>query len=134
MNRTVTKGPANPERSFGISVGLVLCVIAAALVWRGRTGRAEVLGIIGAVLLACGLLYPPILKRPSAIWWRFSRVLGHVNARVLLTVMFAVVFVPVSLLWRITGKDPLARKRNRWPGWTPYPARYRDRHHFTRMF
>jgi len=130
----MNKGPRNPERSFGISVGIVLCLIAAALVWRGRIGRAEVVGGIGAVLLVCGLVYPPILRRPSALWWRASRALGQFNARVLLTLMFAVVFVPLSLLWRLVGKDPLARKRDRWPGWSPYPVRYRDRHHYTRMF
>src|SRR5436305_691415 len=130
----MNKRLANPERSFGISVGLVLCAIAAALVWRGRVGRAEVVGAIGGTLLACGLLYPPILNWPSAIWWRFSRVLGHVNARVLLTLMFALVFVPLSLLWRAIGKDPLASRRDRWPGWSTYPARYRHKHHYMRMF
>ena len=130
----MTKGPKDPERSFGVSVGIVLCAIAAALVWRGRIGRAEVLGAVGVALLICGLVYPPILKRPSAVWWRFSRALGHVNARILLTLLFALVFVPLSLFWRLTGKDPLARRRDRWPGWSPYPARYRDRHHYTRMF
>jgi len=128
------KSPANPARSFGISVGAVLCAIAASLVWRGRMGRAEVVGTIGVLLLLCGLLYPPILRGPSAIWWRFSRVLGHFNARVLLTLMFALVFVPLSLLWRLVGKDPLARKRDRWAGWSTYPAKYRDKHHYTRMF
>ena len=127
-------GPANPERSFGVSVGIVLCAIAAALAWRGRVGRAEAVGTIGVVLLACGLLSPSILKGPSAIWWRFSRVLGNFNARVLLTLMFALVFVPLSLFWRLIGKDPLARRRDRWPGWSTYPARYRDKHHYTRMF
>ena len=122
------------ERSFGVSVGAVLCAIAAALVWRGRLGRAEVVGAIGLVLLTCGLLYPPILKYPSAIWWRFSRALGHFNARVLLTLMFALVFVPLSLLWRLIGKDPLTRRRDRWPGWSTYPVRYRDKHHYRRMF
>jgi hypothetical protein len=134
LSQRMNKGPKNPERSFGISVGAVLCAIAAALVWRGRMGRAELLGTIGVVLLSCGLLYPPILRGPSAIWWRFSRVLGHFNARVLLTLMFALVFVPLSLLWRLIGKDPLARKRDRWPGWSTYPAKYRDKHHYMRMF
>ena len=130
----MSKGPNNPERSFGVSVGGVLCAIAAALVWRGRVGRAEVVGAIGAVLLVSGLLWPAILKGPSAIWWRFSRVLGHFNARVLLTLMFALVFVPLSVLWRFAGKDPLARRRDRWTGWSSYPVRYRDKHHYMRMF
>jgi len=130
----VNKDPKSPERSFGVSVGLVLCAIAAALVWRGHAGRAEVIGLAGAVLLTCGLVYPPILKRPSVVWWRFSRALGQVNARILLTLLFSIVLVPLSLVWRLTGKDPLTRRRDRWPGWSPYPVRYRDRHHYTRMF
>jgi len=130
MNRALK----NPERSFGISVGIVLCLIAALLLWRGHTGRAQLLAALGAALLICGLAYPPILRRPSAAWWRFSRALGNLNARVLLTLMFSLVFVPISLLWRLTGKDPLARRRERWDGWSRYPLRYRDKHHYTRMF
>jgi Saxitoxin biosynthesis operon protein SxtJ len=130
----MTRGPKNPERSFGVSVGIVLCVIAALLWWRGRVGRAEVLGAIGGVLLIAGLVYPPVLTYPSAAWWRFSRVLGHFNARVLLTIFFAVVLTPVGLVWRLIGKDPLGRRRDRFEGWSPYPARYRDRNHFSRMF
>ena len=56
------KGPKNPERSFGVSVGLVLCVIAVVLWWRGRVGRAEILGAIGAVLFVAGLVHPPRCK------------------------------------------------------------------------
>ena len=40
----MSKGPKNPERSFGVSVGAVLCVLAAILWWRHRILRAEVLG------------------------------------------------------------------------------------------
>ena len=128
------KGPKNPERSFGVSVGIVLCLIAAVLVWRGRIGRAEILGAVGAVLLVAGLVHPPLLTYPSAAWWKFSRALGYVNARVILTILFAIVLVPLSLVWRLTGKDPLARSRARWTGWSPYPPRYRDPHHYDRMY
>jgi hypothetical protein len=128
------KGPANPERSFGISVGIVLCAIALLLAWRGRIGRAEITGGIGAVLLFLGLTYPPLLKYPSAVWWKFSRVLGYINARVLLSIVFFLVLTPLGLFWRITGKDPLTRRRRGWKGWTTYPARYKDARHFDRMF
>jgi xanthine/uracil permease len=124
----------NEERSFGISVGTVLCVIAALLWWRGRIVRAELVGAVGGLLLAAGLIYAPILKYPSAAWWRFSRVLGHFNARVLLTILFSIVLVPLSIVWRITGKDPLARRRDKWSGWSVYPVRYRDSKHYERMF
>ncbi len=128
------KKPVNRDRSFGISVGVVLLAIAAALWWRGRVGRAEIVGGVGAFLLITGLVYAPLLKYPSAVWWRFSKVLGYVNARILLTVLFSVVLVPVSLVWRLTGRDPLARRRRTWPGWSAYPPRYRDPKHYERMY
>ena len=40
--------PRNPERSFGVSVGIVLCVIAAILWWRGRVTRADAGHDLGA--------------------------------------------------------------------------------------
>lgn len=130
----MAKGPKNPERSFGVSVGAVLLLIAAALWWRGRVGRAEILGGIGAVLLLFGVVRPQLLKWPSALWWRFAGVLAYVNARILLTLLFSVLLVPLSLVWRVIGKDPLMRRRDKFEGWTPYPDRYRDRTHFERMF
>ncbi len=128
------KGPKNPERSFGISVGTVLMVMAAALWWRGHIARAEILGAVGAVLLIAGLTCPAFLKYPSAAWWRMAKALGYVNARVLLTLLFVLVLLPLSLIWKVIGKDPLARDRRTWPGWSPYPVRYRDRQHYDRMY
>jgi hypothetical protein len=130
----MAKGPKNPERSFGISVGGVLIAIALLLWWKGRLGRAEWLGAIGVGLLFFGVVRPQLLKYPSLVWWRFAGVLAYVNARILLTLLFSVLLVPLSLVWRVLGKDPLARRRERFQGWTPYPDRYRDRTHFERMF
>jgi len=129
-----TQGPGGSERSFGLSVGGFLCVIAVLLLWRRRIGRAEVLGAIGGTLVLLGVLWPSILKWPNILWWRFARVLGYVNARVILTILFGLVLLPLGLVWRMMGKDPLARRKSNWPGWSPYPGRYRDRRHYQRMY
>ena len=130
----MNKGPKNPERSFGVSVGGVLVLLAGLLLWRHRLLRAEVVGGVGAVLLVLGLIAPPLLKYPSRYWWKFSRALGHVMARVWLTALFALILTPVSLVWRAIGRDPLDRRRDKWPGWSPYPARYRNRKHYDQMY
>lgn len=127
-------GPAHPERSFGVSVGGVLCALAALVAWRGSAQPAISLAAVGAALVALGLLLPRFLYWPSKGWWRLVHILGFVNARIILTVLFAVLLVPLGLLWRLTGKDPLARRRSAWPGWSPYPARYRDPKHYSRMY
>lgn len=126
--------PHFKERSFGKSVGGVLVLIALYMVWRGRLTAAGITGGTGAVLVILALTRPVLLKWPSAVWWKFAMVLGYVNARVILTLAFAIVFVPLGLLWRLTGRDPLANRRAAFRGWTPYPARYRNRDHFTKMY
>ncbi len=128
------KGPKNPERSFGLSVGGVLLAIAAFAVWRHRIATAEILGGIGLVLVVFGAIKPSLLYYPSKVWWRFAIALGWVNARIILSIAFALVLTPLSLIWRAIGRDPLQRRRSSWQGWTPYPPRYRNTDHFTKMY
>jgi hypothetical protein len=126
--------PGARERGFGVSVGIVCCLVAAYLLWRGRFTGAQIAGGLGTSLVILGLLRPSLLKVPSDLWWAFSHALGWLNARVILTSLFVVLLTPVGLLWRVTGKDPLRRRRQMAGGWMPYPARYRDRKHYERMF
>jgi hypothetical protein len=128
------KAANNQARSFGLSVGAVLCAIDLFFWSRGRLVRAEITGAMGVLLLVPGLVYPAVLARPAALWWRFSHALGRINARVLLTLVFGAVFVPMSILWRLTGKDPLGRRRDRFSGWSPYPVSHRNSTHYTRMY
>ena len=128
------QAPDFQERSFGKSVGGVLVLIAVYMAWRGRITAATVTGAIGAVLVVLALTQPRLLKWPSAVWWKFALVLGYVNARVILTLAFAIVFVPLGSLWRLIGRDPLMKRRDGFRGWTPYPERYRNRDHFNKMY
>jgi len=129
-----SRSPYFHERSFGLSVGGVLMLVAAVLLWRGRAQYAEVVGALGALLIAVGRVKPSLLKWPSAAWWRLALILGYVNARIVLTFAFVLVLTPIGLIWRAIGRDPLARRRDRSPGWTPHPARYRASYHYTRMY
>jgi hypothetical protein len=121
-------------RSFGLWVGGVLCAIALLLFWRGRMGRAEIFGIVGVVLVVCGAVSPFLLRWPSVWWLAFARALGYVNARILLTVIFGLIFVPLSIAWRLMRRDPLGLDRGRFSGWLPYPATRQDRSHYSRMY
>jgi hypothetical protein len=128
------KAPPDRDRQFGLAVGTVLILIAAVLVWRGRILTAEILGVVGAVLVILGRFAPRLLKYPSAVWWKVAMVLGYVNARIILTLIFMIVLAPLGVIWRLIGRDPLGRRRSEWAGWTAYPERYRDGSHYKRMY
>jgi hypothetical protein len=126
--------PHFQERSFGVSVGGVMIAVGAYFAWRGRIDRATLVAGAGAALVILGLIAPTLLKYPSKAWWKMAMVLGYVNARVILTIAFLILLTPMGLLWRLIGKDPLARHRKNWSGWSPSPARFRDPDHFNRMY
>ena len=126
--------PDFKEKSFGKAVGGFLLLLSVVLWWRGRITNAEIMAGIGAVLVVLGFTAPKLLKWPSVVWWKFASILGYVNARIILTVAFLIVLTPLALVWRLLGRDPLAIQKRHWPGWSPYPARYRDKDHFTRMY
>ena len=128
------KPPPDRDRQFGLAVGTVLVLLAGFLYWRGRITIAQIMAPIGVVLVVLGRFAPRLLKYPSAVWWKLAMVLGYVNARIILTVIFVLVLTPLGLLWRLIGRDPLARRKSNWEGWSAYPARYRDREHYTRMY
>jgi hypothetical protein len=129
-----TRGPKNPERSFGVSVGGAMCTFATVAAWRHHPFGAAIAGIAGAPVLVLGLTLPRLLAWPSALWWRLVHILGYVNSRVLLTVMFSAIIVPLNVFWRLTGNDPLGQRKGSDNGWSPYPQRYRDRRHYSRMY
>ena len=103
------------------------------LVARIAADRVDPRGSSVVALIGLGLTAPRALYWPSLVWWKLVHVLGYINARIILTVLFAVLLVPLSLFWRLTGKDPLGRRRA-GTGWSPYPGRYRDPKHYSRMY
>ena len=125
------RGPT--ERSFGFSVGAVCLAIGGWLWWRGSGSRALGLLGIGGLLVACAVVAPRVLRGPNRVWMRVAGVLGWLNARILLTVFFAVVLTPVGLLMRLFGRNPLKGEHGD-SNWRPYSIRRRDPRHYENQF
>ncbi len=96
-------------RSFGLTLGIALLIIAGVLHWRDISGFVFVAGI-GGLILSIGLIAPNLLRPLYKPWMALALVLGFIMTRVILTVMFIVLFIPIGLLMRLFGKDPLRRK------------------------
>lgn len=124
---------APTERAFGIGVGFACVALGALLGWRGYSTPGLTLVALGAVLMALGRLAPSALRVPSRYWWRFAQALGWVNARVLLTLFFALVLTPVGVIMRLFGHNPL-RPPHAQTNWGAYSVRRRDPKHYEQMF
>jgi len=121
------------ERAFGTSVGTACLVLGVLLVWRGALTIGALCVAVGATLVVLGRVAPSALRVPNRCWWRFAQVLGWINARVLLTLFFALVLTPVGLVIRLVGRNPLQPVQAQ-TSWERYASRRRDRNHYEKMF
>jgi len=66
---------------------------------------------LGAGLFtAAGLLVPGMLRPVYFVWMQLGQALGWINTRLVLGLVFFLMFAPVALLLRVLGKDPLHRR------------------------
>jgi hypothetical protein len=99
------------DRSFGLTVGGVMLLVGIVKLWRGSIVGAWWLAL-AAMLLGLALLYPAALAPLNRLWRRLSLVLNRVVNPVVLAALFFVAVVPVALMMRTLGKDPLRLRRD----------------------
>ena len=120
---------------FGTSVGTVCCLVATIQFWRGRPIWAIGFGSVGVFLIAAALVAPAVLWAPSRVWWRLARTLAWVNTRIVLSLLYFLVFTPLAIVFRLMGRDSLKRRWQRGTsGWTRSPDRLHQATHFDHMY
>ena len=122
-------------RRFGVTVGGVFLALGAVSRWRGHTTAPVVLWTVGGLLLVPGLLAPAVLGPVRHVWMRAAVVLGEVNARIILTVLFYGVLTPIGFVLRRV-RDPLDRSLAdaRASSWIRRPRQPVDPAHYQRQF
>ena len=109
MKETISK---KQLREFGLLIGLGFPILIGWLIPSlfGHEFRAWSLwvGIPGLIL---GLITPRLLHYPYKGWMAIGHVLGWVNSHIILGLVFIVVLQPIAYFMRLTGYDPLRRRR-----------------------
>ncbi len=122
-------------RKSALLVAAVLSAIAAWNFYRGRTTVSVVFGSAGAALVLAGLFVPAAARGFHKAWMRFAVALGHVNSRVLLTLMYYLAFTPYGLVSRLAGRDPLRRRGEGGESyWVERRRTRQEREQFERLF
>jgi hypothetical protein len=98
-------------RKFGLVTGVMLILFFYLLIpWIWDFDKRPDWPLIAAgVLAAMGLVLPVALRPVYKIWMRFAEALGWVNTRIILGVVFYLMFVPIGLVMRLFN-DPMRRK------------------------
>ena len=130
--RKVTDAQA---RRTALVVAAVLSAVAGWNFYRGRMTAVVIFGSVGATLVLVGLFVPVAARGFHNAWMRFAAALGHVNSRVLLTLMYYLVVTPYGFVSRLAGRDPLRRRGARGESyWVERKRTRQEREQFERLF
>ena len=109
MNVTISK---KQLREFGLLIGFgfpfLIGWLLPFLVGHGFRAWTLWVGIPGLIL---GLTAPQLLHYPYKGWMALGHVLGWINSHIILGLVFIVVLQPIAYIMRLTGYDPLRRRR-----------------------
>ncbi len=96
-------------KKFGITMGTAFLVIALLVFWK-RHSFPLPLSYISFAFFALAFTIPCSLKLLYIVWMKLAFVLSWVNTRIILVLLFYLLFTPISLVMRLFGSDLLERK------------------------
>ena len=99
------------DRSFGFVFAAVFLIIAVWPLWHGAGLRWWSVGVAAAFAVAA-VAVPRVLAVPNRLWMKFGLLLGKIISPIALGILFYLVFMPIGVLMRVLGKDPLKLKRD----------------------
>ena len=106
-------------RSFGLIFGLFSILVFAFLIPLIAGGWRQFLEpsnwplwpwVLGAVSVVLALIHPVSLRPLHRLWMRFAEIAGWINSRIIMVLLFFVIIMPIGLVMRLFGYDPMRRK------------------------
>ncbi len=109
MKETISK---KQLREFGLLIGfgfpLLIGFFLPALTGHGLRMWTLWIGVPGLIL---GITAPRLLHYPYKVWMALGHYLGWINSHLILGLIFILVLQPIAYIMRLTGYDPLRRRK-----------------------
>ena len=99
-------------REFGLLFGFFLPLFLGFIIpfIQGHNVKIWTL-FIGIPFLIFGWVAPKFLIFPYKLWMHLGEILGWINSRLILGLIFIFVVQPIALFMRIFGYDPLKQRK-----------------------
>ena len=121
-------------RQFGLVVGGVFSVIGLwPVVFRAESPRLWAM-ILGGLLIALGAMVPQALKQVHHGWMKIGHLLGSINTRIILGIIYYFLITPMGIVMRLMGKDSMHRALRENVDTYRVVRTVRPRHHMRNQF
>ena len=100
-------------REFGLLIGFGFPIIIGWIIpaISGHLFRLWSLWVAFPSLIL-GILKPRLLFYPYKVWMKLGFALGWINSRIILGLVYLLILLPISLIMKIFGYDPLRKKKS----------------------
>ena len=98
------KSKKSDLRNFGFIIGIILLIISGFLFWKEKD-LFQIFLAIGITLFLIAIAIPRVLKPVYWIWMIFAIILGWFMTRLILSLLFYVIFTSIGLTLRFFGKQ-----------------------------
>jgi hypothetical protein len=92
-------------KDTGMAMVLIFLILA---LWKHQNPLTFIK--FAMVVLVVDMSYPPVFKPFAVVWFGISHLLGMIMSRILLSIVFFGVVMPIGVLRRAMGKDSLQLK------------------------
>ncbi len=122
-------------RNFGITFGVVFTLLGGALWWKGKDTYTIFL-VLSSAFFFFGFVLPGLLRPLQKAWMTLAVVMGFFMTKVVLAILFYLVFTSIGLVSRLFGKKFLgskmdSSKKSYWINRKPVPL---NRSNYERQF
>lgn len=94
----------NQNKDTGLAITLIFLLIC----WATKNIHYVSAAIIALILT---MSIPQIFTYPARFWFGLSHFMGEIVSKVLMTVVFLCIVIPVGFLRKLTGKDAMNLKK-----------------------
>lgn len=99
-------------RKFGLTTAAIFVFIFGfALPWLFNHSNPVWPWVVASILSAWAIIWPASLALVYKGWMRVGMILGFINTRIVLFILFYMIFFPIALIIKLVGWDPLKLSR-----------------------
>jgi hypothetical protein len=110
MSKETIQPKPSDLRTFAFLVGgVTLFIFGLLLPYLSRRSWNPYIVFAGLFVVLWGLLLPKTLNWPYRTWMFVGEILGWINTRIILSIIFFILFTPIGLLKKLFGQDSMKR-------------------------
>lgn len=111
MNALIPELDKKGLRSFGIvTATIVVLLFGFLLPWLLNKNLPQWPWFIAMPLFVVAAIAPALLSPVYKLWMKIGHVLGGVNTRIILGIVFYLVIFPIGLVLRLFGKELISKR------------------------